>query len=62
MKKIVLFDMDGVLVELGEGPFIEKKNTIGFFLNNKPMDGAIDAFKKLSNGGLGKCFVFTNSN
>ncbi|MDO6600635.1 5' nucleotidase, NT5C type [Tenacibaculum sp. 1_MG-2023] len=48
MKKIVLIDMDGVLVELGDGPFKENKNKKGFFLNNKPMKGAISAFKELS--------------
>ncbi|QCE43318.1 5' nucleotidase, NT5C type [Psychroserpens sp. NJDZ02] len=48
MKKIVLIDMDGVLVELGDGPFSVNKNKKGFFLNNKPIKGAIDAFKELS--------------
>ncbi len=48
MKKIVLIDMDGVLVELGDGPFSENKNKQGFFLNNKPVEGAVDAFKTLS--------------
>lgn len=49
MKKIVLIDMDGVLVEFGGGSFIENKNKKGFFLNNKPIRGAINGFKKLSN-------------
>lgn len=48
MKKIVLIDMDGVLVELGDGLFSENKNKQGFFLNNKPVEGAVDAFKNLS--------------
>ena len=30
MKKIVLIDMDGVLVELGDRPFSENKNKQGF--------------------------------
>jgi len=47
MKKIVLIDMDGVLVELGDGPFSENKNKKGFFFNNKPVEGAINAFKAL---------------
>ena len=48
MKKIVLIDMDGVLVELGDGLFSENKNKEGFFLNNKPLEGAVNAFKALS--------------
>ncbi|SFJ32370.1 5' nucleotidase, NT5C type [Olleya namhaensis] len=48
MKKIVLIDMDGVLVQLGDGPFSENKNKEGFFLNNKPLEGAVNAFKALS--------------
>ncbi|WP_299386020.1 hypothetical protein [uncultured Lacinutrix sp.] len=48
MKKIVLIDMNGVLVELGDGPFSENKNKEGFFLNNKPMEGAVNTFKALS--------------
>lgn len=39
--------MDGVLVELGDGPFNTNKNKRGFFLNNKPVEGAINAFKVL---------------
>ncbi len=48
MKEIVLIDMDGVLVELGKGTFKENKNKKGFFLNNKPIKGAVNAFKILS--------------
>ncbi|AEH01990.1 5'-nucleotidase [Lacinutrix sp. 5H-3-7-4] len=48
MKKIILIDMDGVLVELGDGPFSENKHKKGFFLNNKPIKGAVEAFKVLS--------------
>lgn len=40
--------MDGVLVKLGDGPFNKNKNKEGFFLNNKPMEGAVNAFKALS--------------
>lgn len=47
MKKIVLVDMDGVLVELGKGLFSENKNKKGFFLNNKPIKGAVKAFNEL---------------
>ncbi|WP_452226469.1 5' nucleotidase, NT5C type [Lacinutrix cladophorae] len=57
MKKIVLIDMDGVLVELGEGSFIENKDKKGFFLNNKPMKGAIHAFKQLSK--MYDCYIVT---
>nr|WP_321227763.1 hypothetical protein [uncultured Psychroserpens sp.] len=55
MKKIVLIDMDGVLVELGDGPFSENKNKEGFFLNNKPMEGAVNAFKALS--AMYDCYI-----
>lgn len=48
MKKIVLIDMDGVLVEFGDGSFKENKNKKGFFLNKKPIKGAVKAFKELS--------------
>ena len=57
MKKIVFIDMDGVLVELGDGPFSENKNKEGFFLNNKPITGAIDGFKKLSK--MYDCYIVT---
>lgn len=48
MKKILLIDMDGVLVELGKESFEENKRKNGFFLNQKPVKGAQEAFKKLS--------------
>lgn len=48
MKKVLLIDMDGVLVELGDGPFNENKNKRGFFEHGNPIEGAIKAFKKLS--------------
>ena len=48
MKKIVLIDMDGVLVEFGDGLFKDNKNKKGFFLNNKPIKGAVNAYKELS--------------
>ena len=57
MKKIVLIDMDGVLVELGDGPFSENKNKKGFFLNNKPIEDAINAFKALS--AKYDCYIVT---
>ncbi|MCX7550285.1 5' nucleotidase, NT5C type [Xanthomarina sp. F2636L] len=55
MKKVLLIDVDGVLVELGDGPFSENKNKKDFFLNNKPIEGAVDAFKKL--GQLYDCYI-----
>jgi 5'(3')-deoxyribonucleotidase len=48
MKKVLYFDMDGVLVSKGEGCFQEHKYDAGYFLNQQPIEGAIDAFHKLS--------------
>lgn len=56
-RPIMYIDMDGVLCDfynaarkhISENPdqkFPQSK--LGFFLNLKPMEGAIDAFKKLS--------------
>lgn len=56
-KKIVLIDMDGVLVELGDGNFKDNKNKIGFFENNKPIKDAINAFKELS--AKYDCYIVT---
>lgn len=47
-KPILLFDMDGVLVELGSEDFPTHKNKPGFFLNKTPIPGAIESFKLLS--------------
>jgi len=40
--------MDGVLVELNSKNWNIDKNRKGYFLNNKPINGAIEAFNKLS--------------
>lgn len=48
MKKVLLIDMDGVLVELGDENFSDFKNKEDYFLNKKPIKGAVDAFKNLS--------------
>jgi 5'-nucleotidase len=47
-KPILLFDMDGVLVEIGTEDFQTHKNKQGFFLNKPPIAGAIESFKLLS--------------
>lgn len=49
MKQILLIDMDGVLAENDSENFKEKKYKKGFFLNKKPLKGAVEAFKILSN-------------
>ncbi len=50
-KDIVYFDMDGVLVELGNKPeeWNTCKNEKGYFLKQKPINGAIQAFHTLAN-------------
>lgn len=55
MEKILLIDMDGVLVELGNGLFEENKIKKGFFINQKPVKGAQEAFQKLSL--VYKCYI-----
>lgn len=57
MKKIVLIDMDGVLVELGDEVFKDFKNKKGYFINKKPIKGAVEAFKKLSQ--YYDCYIVT---
>lgn len=49
MKKIVLIDMDGVLAENDVENFKLRKYEKGFFKNKKPLSGAVNAFKELSN-------------
>ena len=49
MKKIVLIDMDGVLAENDSVNFKKRKYDIGYFKNKKPLNGAVEAFKKLAN-------------
>lgn len=48
MKKILLIDMDGVLAENESKDFDIRKKEKGFFLNKKPIEGAVEAFKKLA--------------
>lgn len=48
MKKILLIDMDGVLAEIDETTFQENKTKKGFFLNKKPLKGAVNAFNELN--------------
>ncbi|MBI9058289.1 MAG: hypothetical protein JEZ01_11025 [Labilibaculum sp.] len=48
MKKILLIDMDGVLVELNSENWAKKRLEKGYFLNNKPIEGSIKAFEILS--------------
>ena len=48
MKQILLIDMDGVLAENESVNFEIRKYEKGVFLNKKPIEGAIKAFKMLS--------------
>ena len=48
MRKILLIDMDGVLAENESENFYKRKNEKGFFLNKRPIKGAVKAFKKLA--------------
>jgi 5'-nucleotidase len=48
MMKTVLIDMDGVLVELNSDRFKKEKLVKGFFLNNRPIPGAVQAFQYLN--------------
>ena len=48
MKPILLIDMDGVLAENNAEDFKTQKYKKGFFLNKKPLKGAVEAFKLLS--------------
>ena len=49
--------MDGVLVELGDEVFKDFKNKKGYFINKKPIKGAVEAFKKLSQ--YYDCYIVT---
>lgn len=74
-KKIVYIDMDGVLVDfkdaienayLNNPEFKELFKTNpdeikGIFKNPKPIDGAIDAVKKLANSGEYDLFIATTT-
>lgn len=55
MNKILYFDMDGVLVEKGNLDFQKHKYEKGFFLNQKPVEGAVEAFLALS--GQYDCYI-----
>jgi 5'(3')-deoxyribonucleotidase len=73
MKKIVYIDMDGVLVDLGKEfdkwfeshPHLVKKfekcpdHIPGIFRNPPPMEGAIEAIKKLAESGKYELFIAT---
>ena len=50
-KKIIYFDLDGVMANYADEPSYKDNPEIpmeGFFLKLKPIEGAIAAFKKLS--------------
>ena len=57
---IIHFDMDGVLCDIGT-PIREgkDKSEIGFFLNLKPIPGAIQAFQQLSK--LHECHILSTA-
>jgi 5'-nucleotidase len=75
MKKIVWIDMDGVLVDLGsnfekwfdENPNLVKKykgspdHIPGIFRDPEPIDGAIDAVRRLNNSGLYDLHIATSA-
>ncbi|PCH72398.1 MAG: hypothetical protein COB98_11830 [Flavobacteriaceae bacterium] len=48
MKKTLLIDMDGVLAENDAKNFKSRKYDIGYFINKKPIPGAVEAFQKLT--------------
>ena len=74
-KKIVYIDMDGVLVNLGDEitrwfaahPHLKQKfkdcpdHITGLFRFPKPMEGALDAVKKLQESGKYELFIATSS-
>jgi radical S-adenosyl methionine domain-containing protein 2 len=47
-KKILLIDMDGVLAESNDIEFQNNKHNKYYFLNKKPITGAVESFKILS--------------
>ena len=74
-KKIVYIDMDGVLVDFGKAihqffekhPHLEERykshpdHIQGLFRNAPPMDGAIEAVKKLHESGKYDLFIATSA-
>ncbi len=61
-KKIVYFDMDGVLADYeGKANYKDtpEKESNGFFTNLEPIEGAIEAFKKLSEDF--DCYILTTA-
>ena len=75
LKKIVYIDMDGVLVDLGKAfdkfftlhPYLKERYTDnpdhiqGIFRNAPPMEGAIEAVKKLHESGKYELFIATSA-
>ena len=74
-KKIVYIDMDGVLVDLGKAfdkfftlhPYLKERykdnhdHIQGIFRNAPPMEGAIEAVKKLNESGKYELFIATSA-
>ena len=74
-KKIVYIDMDGVLVDFGKAiedwfishPHLKERykdnpdHIQGIFRNPKPIDGAIEAVKKLHESGKYELFIATSA-
>ena len=74
-KKIVYIDMDGVLVDLGKAfdkffelhPYLKERyadnpdHIQGVFRNPPPVDGAIEAVKKLAESGKYELFIATSA-
>ena len=74
-KKILYIDMDGVLVDFNKAitnfldvhPHLKDKfkgcpdHIPGIFRNPPPIDGAIDAIKKLHNSGKYDMFIATSA-
>jgi len=61
-KKIVYFDMDGVLADYeGKATYKDnpEKETNGFFTELEPIEGAVEAFNKLSEHY--DCFILTTA-
>ena len=61
-KKIVYFDLDGVLADYAGKPSYKNDNSIspkGFFLSLDPIEGGLEAFKKLSEHY--ECFFLTTA-
>jgi 5'-nucleotidase len=62
MKKILYFDLDGVLADYEAKPSYKNNSNIpekGFFLSLEPILGGVEAFKKLSDHY--DCFFLTTA-